>query len=123
MATMVFNKSTSILTWSNFGTWSAVSGPWHKGALENGMYKVERRHVTPLSSNMRKGFIDKKSGKGYFVPITAYVDKGREGLGIHPDGNVPGTDGCIGIKNHALSFYKAIASTAPSADITLLVTE
>jgi hypothetical protein len=123
MATMIFNKSTDTLTWPSFGTWSAVSGPWHKGALENGMYTVERRHITPLSSKMENGFIDKKTGKGYFVPITAHVNRGREGLGIHPDGNVPGTEGCIGIKNDALGFYKAIASTAPSATITLLVTQ
>lgn len=123
MATIVFNKSTGILTWANFGSWSAVSGPWHKGALENGMYQVERRHITPISSNMEKGFIDKKTGKGYFVPLTAHVDKGRKGLGIHPDGNLPGTEGCIGIKNDTMSFYRAIASTAPSANITLQVTE
>lgn len=121
MATIVFNKSTGVLSWPKFGTWYAVSGPWKKGALEVGIYTVQRRKVTSLTSAMEKGFLDKKTGKGYFIPITAHVNRGREGLGIHPDGNIPGTEGCIGIKYHSKSFYTSIASTAPSANITLQV--
>jgi hypothetical protein len=57
MATIVFNKSARILSWPNFGTCSAVSGPWKKGALEVGVYTVERRKVTSLTNAMDKAFI------------------------------------------------------------------
>ena len=119
MATMTFSKSTGTLTWSAFGSWNAVSGGWGD-PLPSGLYTVERRNVTGYTKSIGKGFRD-KTGKGFFVPLTPQFKTARTGLGIHPDGNVPGTQGCIGIKNDAYSFYEAIASTAPSAVITLKV--
>ncbi|WP_324172664.1 L,D-transpeptidase [Sulfurimonas sp.] len=121
MATMEFNKTTGVLSWLNFGTWTARSGNWSK-PLPNGLYTVERRKITPISSKMKKGFLDNKTGKGFFVPLTAHFDlHGRHGFGIHPDGSPDGTHGCIGLINNSFGFYNSIASTAVSANITLLV--
>jgi hypothetical protein len=120
MATMTYANSSGTLTWPAYGSWSAVSGGWGD-PLPAGLYIVERRRVTGYTKFIGKGFKD-KSGKGFFVPLTPQFKTNRTGLGIHPDGNVPGTQGCIGLKNDAHKFYEAIASTAPGAAITLQVT-
>ena len=121
MGVLTFSKSNNILSWPNFGTWTARSGPWSK-PLPNGTYTVERRKITPLSSKMKSGFIDNGTGQGYFVPLTAHFDlNGRSGFGIHPDGSPNGTHGCVGIINDSIGFYRAIASTAVSSNITLEV--
>jgi hypothetical protein len=117
MAIITFSKSTHILNWPGFGSWTAVSGGWGE-PLPSGIYTVERRKVTGYTKLIGKGFKD-ETGKGYFVPLTPHFSTTRTGIGIHPDGNVPGTQGCIGIKNSASTFYNAIASTSPSAVITL----
>lgn len=88
--------------------------------LPDGIYTVERRNVTQYTGTIGKGFKD-KTGKGFFIPLTPHFSTTRTGIGIHPDGNLPGTKGCIGIKNNAKTFYNAISSTAPSAKITLQV--
>lgn len=124
MATMTFNRSSGILSWPNFGSWEATSGPFGRGALPAGLYTVSRREITDYTSKTKPPFRD-KTGKGFFIPIYPQFPATRgtnARLGIHPDGNVPGTDGCIGIKGgKAKSFYDAIASTPPGANITLLV--
>jgi hypothetical protein len=117
MATITFSKSTNVLSWPGFGSWSAVSGGWGD-PLPSGTYTVERRKVTGYTKSIGVGFQD-KTGKGYFVPLTPHFSSTRTGIGIHPDGNLPGTKGCIGIRSNADTFYRAIASTAPSASITL----
>ena len=116
---MTFFKSLGVLDWPNFGHWAAVSGGWGD-PIPAGIYTVERRNVTEYTNSIGKGFKD-ETGKGYFVPLTPHFSTVRTGLGIHPDGNLPGTKGCIGIKSNASTFYSAIASTSPSATITLQV--
>lgn len=121
---MTFDKNTGILTWSGFGTWQATTGPYGRGALSSGSYIVSRREITAYTKAIKKGFRD-KTGKGFFIPIypkfsTTRGSNGR--LGIHPDGNIPGTSGCIGLKGHSTrSFYDAVSSTTPSAVILLEV--
>ncbi|MCH9688576.1 MAG: hypothetical protein K0V04_44505 [Deltaproteobacteria bacterium] len=116
--TITFNRATGTLSWGS-KTWTAVSGPHNNGALPAGEYRLERRRVTPHSATIGEPFKDKASGLGFFIPLTAEFATTRTGLGIHPDGNVPGTEGCIGITADAGSFYKAVAKTAPSAVITV----
>jgi len=123
MSSMQYSISSELLTWSEFGQWSAKSGPYGLGSLPQGQYKVERRNITPLTSKMKNGFIDKTTGKGYFVPITPLFDAlGRDGFGIHPDGGkYIGTKGCIGITSNSSGFYQSISSTAASSNLTLEV--
>lgn len=94
-----------------------VSGPHGNGELERGKYVLERRKVTPHTKNIEGPFVDKATGKGFFIPLTPTFETTREGLGIHPDGNVPGTLGCIGITSDASSFYDKVAATPTSASI------
>lgn len=117
MADMTFDGK--ILSWGS-RTWAAVSGPWGHGTLPAGVYYVERKRVTPLSGGIGAGFQD-KSGKGFFVPLTPRDDIGRTGLGIHPDGGSPGTEGCIGITQDSASFYEALSKTPVTTQLTLEV--
>lgn len=103
---LVFDGST--LRWGA-ESWSAVSGPHGNGRLPEGTYTVEVHRRTEQSSSLGKGFIDRETGLGWFVPLTPDQNIGRTGLGIHPDGNVPGTLGCVGITSRADSFYRRLA--------------
>ncbi|MEX1363990.1 MAG: hypothetical protein AB1Z98_12745 [Nannocystaceae bacterium] len=114
--TITFELESGTLSWGS-KTWTAVSGPHANGALEAGSYRLERRKVTPLNKSIGEPFKDKATGNGFFVPITPQFETKREGLGIHPDGNVPGTEGCIGITADSSSFYDMLAKTPPSAVI------
>lgn len=126
MSDLIFNRGAKTLSWpGKHLKWQAVSGPFGAGVLPVGIYSIGRREVTAYTSVIDLPYRD-STGKGFFVPI--YPDfqtsRGKTGgrLGIHPDGNKPGTLGCIGITDaNAKSFHDAIRSTSPSAKLTLQV--
>lgn len=125
MANMTFKRNSGILSWAGKGRWDAVSGPHGKGKLEPGLYNVSRREVSQYTSKIGAGFRD-GSGKGFFIPIYPQfsTSRGQNGrLGIHPDGNVYGTNGCIGIRTNAKSFYDCIAASAADSKLTLEVVD
>ncbi len=126
MPTLTYDHSSKSLSWPGNGKWDALSGPYGKGRLPNGTYKISRREVTAYSSSVPKGFRG-PTGKGFFIPIYAQFStaRGASGgrLGIHPDGNKPGTLGCIGLRSDAKRFYDLIAATATSADLKLEVVD
>jgi len=73
------------------GNWSAVSGPWGNGSLENGDY---------TSNNLRDNRTGAYSnnGVGYTFDLNPTFSTGRSLLRFHPDGgNYLGTQGCIGL--------------------------
>lgn len=74
--------------------WPARSGPYGKGAAPPGTYKVGV--PTRLNDDATEAFKD-TNGFAWWVPLTPAFETERTGLGIHPDGNVEGTLGCIGI--------------------------
>ena len=125
MADLTFKRKAKVLTWTGKGRWDAGSGPFGEGELPKGIYRVSRREVTAYSNDIPKGFRD-QSGKGFFIPIYPQFEtsRGKNGrLGIHPDGNVKGTNGCIGIRSNAKSFYDAIAASASDSLLTLEVVD
>lgn len=68
----------------------AVSGPWGNGKLPAGTYGG--RNLRDRSGNKAMSCPE---GKGWSLDLD---DKdGRSLLRIHPDGNVPGTQGCVGV--------------------------
>ena len=83
--------------------WKATSGPYGKGAAPRGEYQISRPKEI---DNSNAAFRD-PSGFAWFAALTPTGQPNAEGkliphtdrtgLGIHPDGNVPGTQGCIGI--------------------------
>jgi hypothetical protein len=85
-------KFTEGKLWSPQGrSWPAVSGPWGKGHLPDGPYTIERPVLTD-----EKPMKD-VNGFGWKARLVPNFKTERFGLLIHPDGNVPGTLGCIGI--------------------------
>lgn len=125
MADLIYDTSEGILAWPAKNLeWEATSGPYGAGILPMGLYTVSRREITEYTSSVDIPYRD-KTGRGFFVPIYPQfkTNRGKDNrLGIHPDGNIPGTSGCIGITEYnAKSFHDAIKITAPSANITLVV--
>jgi hypothetical protein len=126
MVDLIFDRKKKALSWPSKNlSWNAISGPFGAGALPPGLYDLGRREVTGYTANIDLSYRD-KTGRGFFVPIYPkfQTHRGRSGgrLGIHPDGNKPGTLGCVGITDrNARSFHDAIASTSPAAKLVLQV--
>jgi len=126
MADLIFDRSKKKLSWpfKNL-SWNAISGPFGAGALPPGLYDIARREITDYTNKVDAPYRD-KTGRGFFIPIYPKfnTNRGKSGgrLGIHPDGNKPGTLGCIGITDaNSKSFHDAIRLTAPSSKLTLQV--
>ena len=67
----------------------AVSGPWGKGKLPDGVYdanSLRRRNDRAMTC---------RDGSGWSLNLDPMFKTKRDLLRIHPDGNVPGTEGCI----------------------------
>ena len=78
--------------------WAACSGPYGKGPAPRGIYNV--RKPIPISDVEENKPYRDAEGNAWFAamqPMKGFESE-RQGLGIHPDGNVPGTLGCIGIR-------------------------
>lgn len=106
MANLIYDIKRGYLSW-NGRSYRAISGPFKKGVLESGKYRVEiNKVVTNINSN--PGLQDPISNLGWFIPLIPLFDSDRTGLGIHPDGGTKGTEGCIGVQGHAAGmFWKA----------------
>jgi hypothetical protein len=86
-------------------SYSAISGPWQKGVLPNGTYTVKKFNV--VNKGLGVSF-KSATGKQFFIPLQPPSSIKRSGFGIHQDGNLEGTQGCIGIVGtDADSFWKA----------------
>ena len=99
-------EAIGTLLWGQ-DSYGAVSGPYEKGSAPLGDYAVETKKVVS-GPTMDKGYcITDSQGKlCFFIPITPKFQTDRNGLGIHPDGNVPGSLGCIVIRSdHARRFW------------------
>lgn len=81
--------------------WSAVTGPYGNGPLPDGVYNIKVFVHPPQASYKRDYF-------GWFMPLIPQFKTHRTGLGVHPDGNVPGTLGCIGITERDYLFYALV---------------
>ncbi len=126
MADLIFDIKQKKLTWPSKNlSWNAISGPFGAGALPPGLYDISRREITGYTNKVDVPYRD-KTGMGFFVPIYPKfnTNRGKTGgrLGIHPDGNKPGTLGCIGITDaNAKGFHDAVRVTAPNVKLTLHV--
>lgn len=100
-------------------SWGAVSGPHGNGRLPNGWYSVTagdsltstQRDTQKSDGTWQNGTMsvwnnnDRAQGFSTFkfnLEVThGTLTGGRTDLRIHPDGNVPGTEGCVGITSYA----------------------
>jgi len=94
-----FDKSTGELTLVKDGATeslgNALSGPHGNGALEAGEYTLDPSFDVP-SDHMNGGFCD-PAGNCWFSRLHPQFETQRSGLGMHPDGNIEGTAGCVGL--------------------------
>jgi hypothetical protein len=100
------------LRWHEKGLDSPVSsGPWGNGALPMGSYWV------------RRGALDDRTGKPPFCDLVGncwfqFIEPRfattRTGLGLHPDGGVQGTKGCIGLLDSDTTAWRHALSSLTS---------
>ncbi|RIV47531.1 hypothetical protein [Flagellimonas pelagia] len=106
------------LIWPEMGLESqAISGPYGKGELPNGIYNVPRSGL--MNKYGKKGFCD-LSGNCWFQYIEPQFITDRTELGIHPDGNVPGTLGCIGLLDSDTNSWLEAFKSLPNGHIESL---
>ena len=96
-----FNLGAGVIGWGYPGigileTWPGVSGPHGNGPLPAGDYLGGSLREKP---DLPKSPFCDPSGNCWFYPLNPTFPTNRTALGIHPDGNVPGTAGCIGVKS------------------------
>ena len=120
MHNLTYHKQMAILTWGS-DTFQACTGGHGKGPLPSGQYEVRRRNVVHDNSGLDTSFLNSQSGQRWFIPIRPLFSTYRRGLGIHPDGNVTGTEGCIGLTGSSASaFFRKWLSTPLSSRPTQL---
>lgn len=91
----------------SLGSYQAIGGPFGNGSPENGAYTVSNLR----RRNDNQGMI--RDGFGFSLNLDPNFDTGRTLLRIHPDGNNPGTLGCIGLQcneNQLRTFYNTMRS-------------
>ena len=87
--------------------WRAVSGPWGAGPLPLGLYTCDNfRDRTEVAMT--------RENVGFSVDLTPHFKTHRTLLRIHPDGNKPGTLGCIGITNDVRECRDALKRLLPN---------
>lgn len=103
--------------------YEVVSGGYGKGPIPNGTYDIERYNaVTGDKATMKSGFINPINGRGWFLPLKPQFTTARHGFGIHPDGNLPGTKGCVGLQGGDIKkFWDKWMRTAIKARPSSLV--
>ena len=103
MSELTYNRKTGTLTWGATH-FKAISGPYGNGALPLGKYDIQVRKV--VDGGLSHRYQDKVTGNSWFIPIKPLFSTTRDGFGIHPDGNVTGTKGCVGLTpTDANSFW------------------
>ena len=96
-----------ILDWNrhDFLAYNTCSGGYGNGYLPSGEYKI---NVCTSLEDVSENAPYKKELIPWFVPLEPMFKTERTGLGIHPDGNVPGSLGCIAITKGDMNCFKAI---------------
>jgi len=83
-----------------------VTGGYGNGQIPDGLYDIEiYKAVVGDESTMKSGFVDPVTGVGWFLPLTAKFSTNRDGFGIHQDGNLPGTNGCLGLQGDDIKKF------------------
>lgn len=98
----------------------AKSGPHGKGALPDGTYTAKRAKM--LDKIGEAPYCDKIGGRKHCWMQPFEDAYGRTELGIHPDGNDEGTEGCIGLKiADTVAWYDAFYAVPNGSSVTVEV--
>jgi hypothetical protein len=111
------------LSWAAKGLSSrAASGPYGNGALPAGTYRAQRKKMLDKKPSDEHGAYCDGQRKCWMQPMDAEPANGRTELGIHPDGNVAGTEGCIGLKDKDTKvWYDAFHGVGQGSSTTIEV--
>lgn len=103
------NLAYGTIKWPEYGLSSgAVSGPYGKKELPEGLYHAKRNGL--LDRDGTDAFCDSLMNC-WFQLLSPQFSTERDQLGIHPEGNKIGTQGCIGlIEADTKSWYEAFKS-------------
>jgi len=91
-------------------TWKALSGGHGLGILPHGSYLVT--HIDAIK-DIKSNTPYKREGFPWFMRIMPQFKTYRTALGAHPEGNVLGTLGCIGLLTEDTKFFKILKSLIP----------
>ncbi len=83
----------------------AISGPYGKGALPEGDYVGDNFRVRATKAMTVS---DSQGKTGWSLDLTPQFKTDRSLLRVHPDGNVPGTQGCISPQNQAREWGRLL---------------
>lgn len=92
-------------------TWSALSGGWGKGPLEEGKYKCYEVRSLPADKAHAAFMVD---GKAWVMGLLPLFKTDRFDLAVHPDGNLPGTLGCVGILERCKECFEQLDNYKPT---------
>jgi len=90
-----------------FREWFACSGGWGKGSIPHGIYLLSKAIKLPEAGNDAY----KKESFPWVIHLTPTRFVGRDALALHPDGNIPGTLGCIGIMQDDIDCYEVLSAS------------
>lgn len=90
--------------------YAAESGPWGNGKLPEGNYLGDNLRIRTHTA-----MID-PDGFGWSLDLSPQFQTDRTLLRIHPDGNTPGTLGCIGVQADARLLYDRLKNFLQSRD-------
>jgi hypothetical protein len=97
----------------------ARSGPWGKGHAPAGTY-LATRPVIIAADEKNKPYTD-PLGFAWWCDMEPLFYTPRTGFGLHPDGNVPGTLGCVGVIGNTQTLYQFLKK-APEPILIQVVT-
>ena len=117
------SRELGTLSWGS-SKYNVITGGYGKGALPDGDYTVEvRKAVVGDSTTMASGFVNPANDRGWILPLTPLFTTARGGFGIHPDGNKPGTKGCVGLQGADIKLFwdKWLRTSMANRPVTLTV--
>ena len=103
--------------------YQSISGPYGNGALPPGEYHTSTTLAPNAGHYFPSGFVG-PDGFAFGIKLIPQFPTSRGGLWVHPDGNVIGTLGCIGVHpSQALPFWEHYNDVNPGWETMVLYVE
>ena len=96
------------LTWLDGEAFKTISGGGGKGPLPFGEYNITSSYTIRPSHPNYAAYL--REGVAFFALLTPLFKSDRTDIGVHPDGGVPGTKGCLGLIEKPLRAYRILSA-------------
>lgn len=91
------------------------TGPYGEGELPGGVYLLRTAVALDPKAESSVPFLD-SCGLAWWAKLEPTFKTERDGFGIHPDGGVLGTEGCVGaVKKDTRSLFESLSAAAGKA--------